>query len=110
MGELKYAGTLVCCGREMNRLEANTTDAATEKHVPEVELNGDVLTVRVGSVQHPMMSEHFIEWVYVQTERGGQRRAFEPGDRAEATFNVGQDNPLEVFAYCNLHGLWAMKI
>ena len=110
VGELHKAGTLVCCGQPMTELAANTTDATLEKHVPVVALNGDELTVKVGSVAHPMADEHYIEWIYVRTEKGGQRRGFVPGQEPELVFNVSQDKPVEVLVYCNLHGLWASKI
>jgi superoxide reductase len=64
----------------------------------------------VGSVDHPMLSEHFIEWVYVQTENGGQRKALKPDDKPNVTFCLGDDKAVAVYAYCNLHGLWKTEI
>ncbi|NLJ16004.1 MAG: desulfoferrodoxin [Clostridiales bacterium] len=91
-------------------LKANSTDAATEKHVPVVEIDGDTITVTVGSVEHPMEEKHYIEWVYVQTEKGGQRKNFKPGDKPVAKFKLIDDRAVAVFEYCNLHGLWVKEL
>ncbi len=99
-------GELVCCGEPMTALKANTTDAATEKHVPVVNHDGDTLTVKVGSVAHPMTAEHYIQWVAVVTETGIFRKALNPGEKPEATFCTCIDAAKEVYEYCNLHGLW----
>lgn len=98
---------LICCGEKMSELIPNTTDAATEKHVPVITVSGNIVTVDIGSVPHPMAEEHFIEWVYIQTEKGGQRKTLSPGDKPSVTFSLTDDDKLEsAFAYCNLHGLW----
>lgn len=100
-------GTLVCCDQPMQELVANTTDAAQEKHVPVVVKDGANITVKIGSVPHPMIPEHFIQWVYLQTEKGGQRRVLSAGAAPEATFVITDDNKATAaYAYCNLHGLW----
>lgn len=98
--------TMICCGEPMEELTANTTEAAHEKHLPEVTVEGDTVSVKVGSVDHPMIPEHYIEWIYLQTEHGGQRKALNPGDAPAAVFCVAEDKTVAVFAYCNLHGLW----
>ena len=100
---------LSCCGEQMSELTANSSDGAVEKHVPEVEANGSMITVKVGSVAHPMLPEHYIMWVYVQTAAGGFYRYFKPGDAPEAVFDIGSDRLVRVFAYCNLHGLWVSE-
>ncbi|MCR2024717.1 desulfoferrodoxin family protein [Anaerotruncus colihominis] len=100
----------VCCGEPMTELVANTTDAATEKHVPVVEAEGNEVCVKVGSVLHPMSEEHHIAWIYLQTRHGGQRKTLETGKEAAARFLVVDDEPVAVFAYCNLHGLWKTPI
>lgn len=97
---------LSCCGEQMTELKANSSDGAVEKHVPVVEVNGSKVSVKVGSVSHPMLPEHYIMWVYVQTASGGFFRYFKPGDTPEAAFDIGSDKLVNVFAYCNLHGLW----
>lgn len=107
MGVVKDGGvTPVCCGEKMRELKPNTTDAAGEKHVPVVSVENGVVTVKVGSVTHPMADEHYIEWIYLETEKGGQRKALKPGEAPEAKFTLVDDQPLGAYAYCNLHGLW----
>ena len=101
---------LVCCGEKMQALEPNTVEASGEKHLPAVTLEDGALYVRVGSAAHPMQPEHFIHWIYVMTENGGQRRALKPGDEPEASFCLGDDKPIAVYAYCNLHGLWMTSL
>jgi superoxide reductase len=101
---------VVCCGEEMEELVPNTVDASREKHVPVVTVEGDRVTVKVGSVPHPMLEEHYIMWVYLQTEKGGQRKAFKPGDEPTAVFALVDDKPVAAYEYCNLHGLWMAKI
>lgn len=96
----------VCCGEAMEELVPNSVEASGEKHVPSVSVEGSMVTVRVGSVDHPMAEEHYIEWVYVLTEQGGQRKHLKPGSEPNAVFHLGEDRPLAVYAYCNLHGLW----
>ena len=98
-------GTLSCCGEPMKELTANSTDAASEKHVPVIAVSGQKVTVKVGSVPHPMADEHYIEWIAVETPDKMQRHVLEPGEAPEAEFCVDSDD-FEVFAYCNLHGLW----
>ena len=97
---------VMCCGQKMEVLEPNTVEASNEKHLPAVEVSGDVLTVRVGSVEHPMAEEHFIQWVELETDRGVQRRTLQPGDAPAAVFSLNGAKALAVYAYCNLHGLW----
>ena len=97
---------LVCCGEKMKALVANTTDASKEKHLPVISYDGDKLTVDIGSIEHPMSDEHFILWIFVETEHGGQRKALKPTDKPHAQFVFIDDKPIAVYAYCNLHGLW----
>ena len=98
--------SLVCCGEDMEALTANSVDAAVEKHVPVASVLGDKLSVEVGSVAHPMTDDHYITFVYVGSESGGQRKALNPGMEPKADFCFTNDKPLKVYAYCNLHGLW----
>ena len=97
---------IVCCGEKMQPLVPNTVEASGEKHLPAVTMEDGVLHVRVGSVEHPMLPEHYIQWIYVMMENGGQRRALKPGDAPEASFCLGGDKAVAVYAYCNKHGLW----
>ena len=98
---------VVCCGEPMQELKANTTDGAKEKHVPVYKVEGHCVKVDIGSVAHPMLPEHHIEWVSLQTKAGNQRKALKPGDKPEVTFCIAEGDEVEaVYAYCNLHGLW----
>ena len=99
-------GVITCCGAPMEVIEPNTTDAATEKHVPVVSVEGDKIIVNVGSADHPMVEEHFIQWIYVVTEEGVLARCLKPGEAPHAEITLGGQKPLMVFEYCNLHGLW----
>ncbi|MEG0752135.1 MAG: desulfoferrodoxin family protein [Oscillospiraceae bacterium] len=102
---------VVCCGENMQELVPNTTDAALEKHVPEVVVNGDKISVQVGSTAHPMLEEHFIQWIYLKTERGGQRKCLKPGEAPVAEFALaGGDKAVAVYEYCNIHGLWKKEL
>jgi superoxide reductase len=98
---------VICCGEPMKELIPGTTDAAAEKHVPSFEVKGDVVEVTVGSVEHPMLEEHYIEWIAVQTKQGNQRKSLEPGEPPKAFFRICDGDEVEaVYAYCNLHSLW----
>ena len=97
----------MCCGEPMKEIVPGTTDAAVEKHVPVVTVEGGKVNVSVGSVAHPMVPEHFIEWVALKTAKGNQRKALNPGDEPEISFLIEEDDEVEaVYAFCNLHGLW----
>lgn len=98
---------MICCGEEMTELKPNTVDAAKEKHVPQITVEGSRVTVNVGSVDHPMLKEHFIQWIYLQTSQGGHRKCLSPGDAPMAEFMMTDgEEPIGAFEYCNLHGLW----
>lgn len=112
IGVIHDAGVpMMCCGQKMTELVPGSRDAAQEKHVPEIQVVGGEVTVSVGSVAHPMAPEHFIEWIYLQTEQGGQRKALVPGAEPKAVFVLaGGDKPVAAYAYCNLHGLWKATV
>ena len=84
---------VMCCGKPMEELVPNTVEASNEKHLPVV-----------------MTDEHYIEWVYVETENGGQRKDLKPGDEPNVTFSLHNDKAVAVYAYCNLHGLWKTEL
>lgn len=90
----------------MTELVPNTVDAAREKHLPVVTTDNNHVRVQVGSVAHPMEEKHYIEWVYLETEKGGQRKKLAPGNDPELVFVLDADELVAVYAYCNLHGLW----
>ena len=101
----------MCCGRAMEELVPNTTDAAQEKHVPVISVDGTCVLVEVGSVAHPMTEEHFIEWIILETKHGRQRIELCPGAEPKAYFALVEgDEPVAAYAYCNLHGLWKAEI
>ena len=98
---------LMCCGEWMRELFPNTAQAAREKHMPVYTQAGATVTVRVASAEHPMVAEHFIEWICLKTARGGQLKHLAPGDAPSAVFTLTEeDRPEAVYAYCNTHGLW----
>ena len=100
-----------CGGKPMNFLTANTTDAAQEKHVPQVTVDGKKISVQVGSVVHPMTEAHLIQWIYLQTKRGGQYVHLTASDKPVAEFIVADDDePIAAYEFCNLHGLWKADI
>ena len=102
---------MICCGEKMSELVPNTVEASAEKHLPVVtEVMADSISVKVGSALHPMENEHHIAFVYVETERVGQRKCLKAGEEPKLKFCFANDKPIAVFAYCNLHGLWKTEI
>lgn len=102
---------LVCCGEQMTALVANSTDAAKEKHVPAVTVDGKRVRVQVGEVEHPMTSEHFIAMICLVTEKGYQIVPLSPEGEPVAEFAIAaDDSPVKVYEYCNLHGLWSVDL
>ena len=100
---------VVCCGKKMEELVANTVDASQEKHVPVVTtLEDGRLRIEVGSVHHPMMPEHYIAFIYVETDKGGIR--IDLKDEPVAEVCTCGAKPLTVYEYCNLHGLWKTEL
>ncbi|MCD8054490.1 MAG: desulfoferrodoxin [Lachnospiraceae bacterium] len=98
---------VMCCGQKMTELIPGTTDAAVEKHVPDYKIEGNLVKVNVGTVDHPMLPEHYIEWIALKTKQGVQIRELKPGEKPAADFALCDgDEVEEVFAYCNLHSLW----
>ena len=92
---------------KLRELIPGTTDAAVEKHVPVWTVENGVVHVKVGSVEHPMLPEHYIEWVSLQTKQGNQRKELHPGEKPEVCFALCEGDEVEaVYAYCNLHSLW----
>ena len=103
----KKACPIMCCGEPMEEIIPGTTDAAVEKHVPVYEVKDNKVYVTVGEVAHPMLAEHYIEWIALQTKNGNQRKKLNPEEEPKAVFAILEDDEvLAVYAYCNLHGLW----
>ncbi|MDA3837391.1 MAG: desulfoferrodoxin [Candidatus Delongbacteria bacterium] len=102
-------GELVCCGQSMSLIEANSVDAANEKHVPIIEKTEKGIIVKVGEVDHPMADEHYIEWIEVTNGAYSQKKYLKPGEKPQAEFFVPFNENLVARSYCNLHGLWKSK-
>ena len=99
--------TPVCCGVDMDELTANTTDAATEKHVPVITQDGTPVDVVVGSVEHPMIEKPYIQFIAIETAQGVQVKYLKPGEAPKASFELTADDKLiAAYEFCNLHGLW----
>ena len=102
---------VVCCGEKMQELVANTTDAALEKHVPNVKVDGSNVHVQVGSTLHPMTPEHYITFICLVTKNGYQIVELTPEDAPVADFAIAEgDEALKVYEYCNLHSLWKASL
>ena len=102
--------TPVCCGETMGELTANTEDASTEKHVPEVTVEDNKISVVIGSVEHPMVEEHYIQFIVLETDNGLHVRFLAAGQEPKAVFELNGEKPISVYEYCNLHGLWKKDI
>lgn len=98
---------VMCCGQKMEQIIPGSVDASLEKHIPQYTVENNKVHVVVGSVEHPMIPEHFIEWVSVQTKYGNQRKQLKPNQEPKVCFSLCEGDEVEaVYAYCNLHGLW----
>ncbi|HKM32651.1 MAG TPA: desulfoferrodoxin family protein [Oscillospiraceae bacterium] len=109
VGLIKAGAPTTCCGEEMERLVPNTTDGATEKHVPVAQRRDGKIVVQVGSAEHPMIPEHYIEWIAVVNENSTERISLMPGNKPYAEF-CDKGGKIEVYEYCNLHGLWMSEL
>lgn len=110
VGMIHDAGkSLRCCGEKMKQL-APSADASAEKHTPIVKVEGNSVEVNVGSISHPITEEHSITWVYLQTDRGGQRKCLKQGSEPVVSFALLEEKPVAVYAYCNLHGMWKTEL
>lgn len=102
---------MICCGTEMERLTENTVDAAVEKHVPAVTREGNKIHAVIGSVAHPMIETHYIQWIVLETTTGAQIKYLRPNEAPETDFVLPENTqPLKVYEYCNLHGLWSVAL
>jgi superoxide reductase len=101
---------MICCGEPMAELTPNSREAAHEKHLPVICISDGMVTVKIGSVPHPMTEEHYIQWIYLETENGIQRKMLEPGDKPETVFAVIDDKVLAAYEFCNIHGLWVTSV
>jgi superoxide reductase len=104
-------GTLTCCNESMQELKPNTVDASQEKHIPVAIFEEGILNIKIGSIMHPMIDEHYIMWIHVITQDGTiYSKSFEPGDIPEVTFKIADLKKATIYAYCNIHGLWKSEI
>ena len=102
---------VVCCGKPMKELVPGAVDGALEKHVPFVKVDGNVVKVQIGEVIHPMMAEHYIQFIAIETKNGFQIKNLKAGDEPVAEFILGSgDEAVAVYEYCNLHGLWVKEL
>lgn len=101
---------IVCCGEEMQCLVPNTTEAGQEKHLPVVNITGNKVNVAVGAVPHPMIVEHSIQWIYLETDQGGSRKCLNPNESPDVNFALCGEKPVAVYSYCNIHGLWKTEL
>lgn len=98
---------MMCCGQKMTELIPGTSDGAVEKHVPVYNIEGDKVVVNVGSVDHPMLDAHYIEWIAIETDKSAYRKMLKPNEAPKAEFSLtAGETVVGVYAYCNLHGLW----
>ena len=109
---VKESGVPVtCCGQKMKELIPGTTEAAAEKHIPVCTVENNKVTVTVGEVMHPMLPEHYIEWISLETKQGNQRKVLKSGDKPQACFAICDgDEVIAAYAYCNLHSLWKAEV
>lgn len=101
---------VVCCGASMMKLDAGESDGAADRHTPMVEEHGGTIRAQIGSVLHPALSGHHIEWIALHTESGMFFKEIPVGKVPVANFSGYPGRPLAVYSYCNLHGLWKYEI
>lgn len=108
---VKNSGVKIkCCGENMEEIIPGSVEASVEKHIPVFEIKDNLVEVTVGSVAHPMVDVHYIEWISLQTKQGNQRKLLAPNQEPKVTFALCDGDEVEaVYAYCNLHGLWVNK-
>ncbi len=100
---------LSCCGKEMVALVPKEMEEGNEKHLPFLSsVRDNILTVEIGEKPHPMEKDHHIQWVYLETEKGGQFVRLQPNDPPQVTFCCKKCHPIAIYAYCNVHGLWSV--
>ena len=103
---------MVCCGEVMKEIIPNSVDAAVEKHKPVVTITSDGnISVNIGEAPHPMIEEHYIEWIFIETSKGGSFKYLKPNEKPFAEFIILPDEQIiKVYSYCNIHGLWVNVI
>ena len=100
------AGSLVCCGQEMKLLEEHEKEnPGNEKHVPIINKTENGFKVVVGLIEHPMLEEHYIEFIELVADNIVYRKFLKPGEKPEAEFCINAQE-ISARAYCNVHGFW----
>ena len=98
---------IVCCGTEMSELIANETEGAAEKHIPVIIEKNNIVTIKIGSIEHPMEENHYIKWVSINTTKGKYNFSLEPNMEPKVEFSLSNNEKvIDAYAYCNIHGLW----
>lgn len=98
---------VMCCGDVMKELIPNTVDASYEKHIPVITINANKIIVEVGQIPHPMLDEHYIEWIALETTKGAYFKYLHPKDEPKAEFYIASDEEvISAYEHCNIHGLW----
>lgn len=112
VGTIHYSGVkMICCGEPMLEVTANVTDASQEKHVPVIQIDGNIVTVTIGSAPHPMTPEHHIAWIMLETTAGVQRKCLPVDGHPSVKFALAEgEKAVQAFEYCNLHGLWKASV
>lgn len=111
IGVIHDAGVpIMCCGQKMTQLIPGAVEAGVEKHLPVVTVSENRVKVEVGAAPHPMTQEHSILWIYLRTDKGGQRKNLQADEKPEASFALLDEKATAAYAYCNLHGLWKTEI
>ena len=110
--ELIYASgaKMICCGNVMTDLTPKTKDLGHEKHTPIISVIENKVIVEVSSVPHPMLPNHFIQWICLETDKGIYRKNLNYGENAIAEFILNDEKPIAAYSYCNIHGLWKNQI
>ncbi len=103
-------GTLVCCGKPMELLSEKNSDEGLEKHLPVAIFEGGVLKINIGSIDHPMLEEHYIEWIECIVDGNVFRKYLSPNDKPYAEFSAREEKNVKIRAYCNVHGLWSITL
>ncbi len=102
----KGADALVCCGKPMKLMPEQFEGEYAEKHSPVIEKDKEGVKIKVGSIEHPMETEHYIEWIEISTDKGVSKKFLKPSEKPEALFLLKNQKDFSARAYCNIHGLW----
>lgn len=105
----------VCCGKQMTELRPAMTDGALEKHVPVWKRDKNTVDVTVGQIEHPMTLLHHIDFIVLETTKGFYVQNVFNSDcencKPEACFTICKDEePVAVYEYCNLHGIYVSMV